>query len=259
MSLPKSYRKADVSPWTEALAPVELLLLHAAPVFYGFGIPRGDNSCVVVIPGLLVTDVSLAELHAWLKRIGYRPYFSGVGFDAECPNLLIQRRLNDTIDRARRQTRRKVHVIGHSLGGIIARSVAHQRPDDIASVITLASPFRGTVAHSSILRVVEAVRQRILNEHGPAVLPECYTARCTCDFLDCLRRDTPDSVLQTAIYTRDDGLVDWRYCVTQTPGADFEVSGTHVGLVFNPSVYTVIAARLAAARPRTRSLPTNAD
>lgn len=152
MSLPRNYRKADVSPWTEALAPVELLLLHAAPVFYGFGIPRGDDSGVLVVPGLLVTDVSLTELHAWLKRIGYRPYFSGIGFNADCPNLLIQHLLNETIDKARRQTRRKVHVIGHSLGGIIARSLAHQRPDDIASVITLGSPFRGTVMHSSILR-----------------------------------------------------------------------------------------------------------
>ncbi len=248
----KKYPRANVSPWTEPLAAVELLLLHTAPVFYGFGIAHGDNPGVVLIPGLLVTDVSLTELHAWLKRIGYRPYFSGIGFNAECPNLLIQRCLNETIDRARRQTRRKVHIIGHSLGGIIARSIAHQRPDDIASVITLGSPFRGTVMHGSIFRVVETIRQRILNEHGPAVLPECYTACCTCDFLDSLRRDISESVVETAIYTRDDGLVDWRYCVTHKCGVDFEVPGTHVGLVFNPSVYTIIGERLQAAQQRAR-------
>jgi hypothetical protein len=61
----------------------------------------------------------------------------------------------------------------------------------------------------------------------------------------------PTSITATAIYTRDDGMVDFRYCKTGKPGCDFEVSGTHVGLVFNPSVYTIIADRLAA--PRTRN------
>jgi triacylglycerol lipase len=246
----KSHKEADVSPWSEALVAAELLLLHATPTYYGWGVPRGDNSGVVVIPGFLGTDIYLMELHAWLQRIGYRPYFSGIGLNAECPNLLIQRRLGETIAKARKETRRKIHVIGHSLGGIIARSLAHQRPDIIASVITLGAPFRGTVMHRGVLRVVEMVRKRILEEHGQGVLPDCYTGRCTCNFLDSLRQDLPDSVLETAIYTRDDGIVDWRYCITQNPKVDFEVSGTHLGLAFNSTVYTLIAERLAMAQSR---------
>ena len=237
--------EANVTPWTEALFAAELLLLHTAPVYYGFGVPRGDDSGVVIIPGFLGTDVYLMELHAWLKRIGYRPYFSGIGINADCPNLLIQRRLHETVETALRETRRKVHVIGHSLGGIIARAVASQRPNDIASVITLAAPFRGMVVHRSVLRVAETVRQRILDEHGPGVLPDCYTGRCTCNFLDSLRRHMPKAVMQTAIYTRDDGVVDWRYCMTRNPEVDFEVPGTHIGMAFNPSAYTIIAERLA--------------
>ncbi|MGE5206673.1 MAG: alpha/beta fold hydrolase [Chlamydiota bacterium] len=240
--------EANVSLWTEALFAAELLLLHATPVYYGLGVPRGDRSGVVVIPGFLGTDLYLLELHAWLKRIGYRPFYSGIGVNAECPNLLIQRRLNDTITKARKQTGRRVHVIGHSLGGIIARSIAGQRPDDIASVITLAAPFRGTIAHRSVLGVAEAVRKRILEEHGRGVLPGCYTGRCTCDFLDSLRRNIPPEVLETAIYTRHDGIVDWRTCVTKNPEVNFEVPGTHVGMAFNPSAYTVIAERLAQAQ-----------
>lgn len=249
----KSHKEADVSPWSEALVAAELLLLHATPTYYGWGVPRGDSSGVVVIPGFLGTDIYLMELHAWLQRIGYRPYFSGIGLNAECPNLLIQRRLNETIAKARKETRRKIHVIGHSLGGIIARSLAHQRPDIIASVITLGAPFRGTVMQRGVLRVVEMVRKRILEEHGRGVLPDCYTGRCTCNFLDSLRQDLPDSVLETAIYTRDDGIVDWRYCMTRNPDVDFEVSGTHLGLAFNSTVYTLIAERLAMAQSRNGS------
>jgi pimeloyl-ACP methyl ester carboxylesterase len=227
------------------LCAAELLLLHAAPVYYGLDTAHGDGSGVVLIPGFLCPDHYLFFLHKWLGRIGYRPFFSGIHLNAECPNLLIERRLNQTIEKALSKTGRRIHLIGHSLGGIIARSIAAQRPQHIASVITLGAPFRGTVAHSAILFAAEAVRYRILKKHGPAVLPDCYTGRCTCDFVDSLQRNLPPSVHETAVYTHDDGVVDWRYCKTDNAETDFPVSGTHIGLAFNPSVYTIIANRLA--------------
>jgi triacylglycerol lipase len=244
---PRPHPEADTSLWTEALFGAELLLLHAAPVYYGFGVPRGDGSGVVIIPGFLATDSYLTGLHNWLGRIGYCAYFSGIGINADCPNILIQRRLNETIKLALAETGRKIHLIGHSLGGVIARSVAGQRPKDVASVITLASPFRGTVMNGAVFHAAEAVRMRILQEHGPGVLPNCYTGRCTCNFIDSLKRDVPDSMVQTAIYTRHDGIVDWRYCMTGNPKVDFEVPGTHVGMAFNPLAYTIVAERLAKA------------
>ena len=239
---------ADVPIWNEALFGAELLLLHASPVYYGLGVPRGDGSAVIVIPGFLGTDLYVTHLHAWLQRIGYRSYLSGIGMNAECPNLLIRYRLVETVKKAVAATGRKVHLIGHSLGGIIARSVAAQRPHDIASVITLAAPFRGTVLHQSVLHASRVVRKHILSEHGPRVMPDCYTPRCTCDFVSSLRCQMPRRVAETSVYTREDGIVDWRYCKSGCATNDFEVTGTHVGLVFNPSVYTIIAERLAESR-----------
>jgi len=52
-------------------------------------------------------------------------------------------------------------------------------------------------------------------------------------------------MLQTAIYTRHDGIVDWRYCTTKKDGSDFEVPGTHIGMAFNPAAYSIVAERLA--------------
>ncbi|HXZ12123.1 MAG TPA: alpha/beta fold hydrolase [Candidatus Sulfotelmatobacter sp.] len=243
--LTRDYQEASVPILGEVLCAVELALLHASPVYYGLGTAHGDGSGVVLVPGFLFPDHQLFFLHRWLRRIGYQPFFSGIRLNAECPNLLIQRRLNQTIERALTKTRRRIHLIGHSLGGIIARSIAAQRPRDIASVITLGAPFRGTVAHSAILLAAEAVRLRILKKHGPAVLPDCYTGHCTCDFVDSLQCSMPPSVVETAVYTPDDGVVDWRYCRTGNSGTDFRVSGTHMGLAFNPSVYTIVADRLA--------------
>lgn len=226
----------------------EVLLLHATPIYYGLGVPRGDGSGVVIIPGFLGTDLYLTELHGWLSRIGYRPYFSGIGINADCPNLLIQRRVNETIKTALEETGRKIHLIGHSLGGVIARSIAGQRPRDIASVITLASPIRGTVTNSTVNHAAEAIRLRILHEHGEGVLPQCYTGRCTCNFIGSLRKDVPPTTLETAIYTRQDGIVDWRYCTTRVRGNNFEVPGTHIGMAFNAAAYSIVAERLALAQ-----------
>jgi triacylglycerol lipase len=231
--------------WQELLAGVEMAFLRISPVFWGYGIPRGDGSAVVLVPGFLGTDLYLIQFRSWLRRIGYEPYYSGIGMNAECPNLLIRQHMNEAIQEACKSTRRKIHLIGHSLGGTMARAVASQMPDRIASVITLAAPIRGLAGHGAVLRTAELVRKQILERNGKGVLPDCYTAACTCAFLESLKGKFPTSVRQTAIYTKTDGILDWRICRTGDPSVDFEVSATHIGLVFSPLVYSLVAHRLA--------------
>jgi len=238
-------RSVPLPIWQELLVGVEMVYLRISPVYWGFGVPRGDGSAVVVIPGFLGTDLYLAEFRAWLGRIGYKPFISNIGLNAECPNLLIRQRLNATIEKAYKETKRRVHLIGHSLGGVLARSVASQMPDRIASVVTMGSPFRGVAVHPSVLRVAELVRIQIKLRHGKDVLPDCYTGSCTCRFLESLTDKLPTTVGQTAIYTKTDGIVDWQVCKTGNDDVDFEVSATHIGLVFNPLVFDVVARRLA--------------
>ena len=231
--------------FSEPLCVLEFLALRFSPEYYGSSIPRGDGSAVVLIPGLLGMDLHLFELHGWLRRIGYRPYYSGIGFAADCPDLL-SRQLDDTIDRGYAETGRKVHLIGHSLGGIFARSAAVRRPKRIASVITLGSPYRGLAVHSVILTLSNALRGCIRSAR-PEVPVHCASSRCHCAFGRSLGRRWPRSVRQTAIYTRCDGLVDWRYCLSGKPEIDVEVVGTHLGLPVNATVFRHIALRLAGS------------
>lgn len=234
--------------WREAFLGIDWLSLRASAVYRGIGVSRGDNSAVVVIPGFMGSDQYLGDLYAWLRRIGYQPYLSGIGRNTECPNVLAERLL-ETVQQAYDETGRKVHLIGHSLGGVLARGVATLHPQLVASVVTMAAPFRGVRVHPLVLQTAYLVRGRILaRRNGPAVLSDCYSGTCTCEFLNALRKKFPASVPQIAIYTKGDGVVDWRCCINEDPGADIEVPGTHVGLAFNQQVYRHIATFLAAPR-----------
>jgi pimeloyl-ACP methyl ester carboxylesterase len=246
---PKEVESVQLPVWQEWLAGVELAFLQVSPVYWGFGIPRGDGSAVVLVPGFLGTDLYLTQFAIWLRRIGYKAFYSGIRLNADCPNLLIRRNLNDAIEQANKSTNGKIHLIGHSLGGALARAVATQMPERVASVITLGAPIRGIGARASVMSAADLVRKQILERHGKSVLPNCYTARCTCEFFQSLREEFPDSVRQTAIYTKMDGILDWRVCRTGDPKVDFEVSATHIGMVFSPLVYGIVARRLAGDCP----------
>lgn len=238
-------RPPELPVWQEWLAGVELAFLQVSPVYWGYGIPHGDGSAVVLVPGFLGTDLYLTQFAIWLRRIGYKAFYSGIPLNADCPNLLIRRHLNDAIQQANEHTEGKIHLIGHSLGGSLARAAAAQMPERIASVITLGAPIRGIGARASVMSAADLVRKQILQRHGRGVLPNCYTTRCTCEFFESLRGEFPKSVRQTAIYTKKDGILDWRVCRTGDPRVDIEVSATHIGMVFSPLVYSVVARRLA--------------
>ncbi len=96
--------EAALAIWKEALFGAELLLLLTSPVYYGLGVPRGDGSAVILLPGFLGSDHYLGQMDSWLTRIGYRPYLSGIRINAECPNLLIRHRLTNTLQTALDET-----------------------------------------------------------------------------------------------------------------------------------------------------------
>ncbi|NNE65605.1 MAG: hypothetical protein HKN33_03490 [Pyrinomonadaceae bacterium] len=243
----KEIREHALPIWFESLVGIDWTLLHLSPVYYGFGIEHGDGSPVIVVPGFLGSDFYLYELYWWLGRIGYKPYVSNIGWNADCLDTLAAR-LIKTIKKANEETGRRVHLIGHSLGGVLSRSAAVQHRDLVASVITLASPFRGVRSHPGIIELSDRIRRKIFKDDRKRDFPHCYTGHCDCLAVMSLHDGLPKDLKKTAIYTKSDGIVDWNNCISRRDTANFEVTGTHIGLVYNFQAYKLIAKRLAETR-----------
>ncbi len=127
-SLIQEAEPVSVPLWREVLLGVDMARLRVSPVYYGIGVKRGDGSPVVTVPGFMGSDLYQSEFRFWLRRIGYRPYASRIGRNVSCLQQSGEK-LVATIEKAHQQTGRRVHVIGHSLGGLLSRSVCSLRPN----------------------------------------------------------------------------------------------------------------------------------
>jgi len=188
-------------------------------------LPDGKGHVVLVIPAFATTDSFTQPLRAFLARRGYRPMACELGMNwGPTPGILasLRRRLNACRD----LEGGPVSVIGFSLGGLLARDLAHDRPRDVAHVVTVVSPFRLPTA-----------------THLEPLFHLC--APFYSDDFQAQRLALPLAMPSTAIYSRDDGVVAWESCCSDEPlGACFEVSGAHSTICRNPEVMALVARRL---------------
>ncbi|MEN2787603.1 esterase/lipase family protein [Sphingomonas qilianensis] len=196
--------------------------------------PRGDGHPVLVLPGFVASDTSMRLLRNYLTKIGYDPYGwelgrnlgpKAVGQDGE--KLLARLRA------VHEQTGRRVSLIGWSLGGMMARQLAHRAPAMVRQVITLGSPFGGSPRATNVWLAYEMLTGHKID---------------SADALAQLRESAaPPPVPTTSIFTREDGIVAWQNCIEpEGPESDnIEVIGSHCGLAVNPAVLYAIADRLA--------------
>jgi triacylglycerol lipase len=236
--------------WGNPLGETRWLLeagrLTVDPVWHGRGgIPHGDGRQVVLLPGFLAGDGTLAALGRWLHRIGYRPHVCGFVANVDCSERALERVERQVIRRHERSGRR-VAVIGHSRGGHFARAIAARRPDLVSHAVSLGADLQAMFHCSGpTLAAVEGAR-RALQRAGRARSEDCLTYRCVCGFTSDFWAPFPsDRVRLTSIYSKGDGVVRWQSQLV--PYADcVEVTGSHVGLIFNRKSYRALAAALAA-------------
>lgn len=193
--------------------------------------PKGDGHPVLALPGFLASDLSMVPMRRYLKELGYDAYawqmgrnFGGVASKRSA--------LRDLLRRIHEGSGRKVSVVGWSLGGIYARDLALQMPDMVRSVITLGSPFANDVTATNATRLYELLSGEAVDDN-----PEIREA---------IAGDLP--VPATSIYSRTDGIVNWRTCLLRPSATaeNIEVHfASHIGLGVNPAALWAVADRLA--------------
>jgi len=187
---------------------------------------------VLLIPGFMAGDASLAVLAGWLRRRGHRVVTSGIRMNVDCAGSALER-LDDAVS----DFDEPVVVIGQSRGGTLARALAARRPEAVAAVVTLGSPVLDPLAVSpAVLRTVRLVAA--LGDLGvPRVFSTaCRDGDCCTEFHELLRAPHAPGVPALAVYSRSDAVVDWRACLD--PHAEcVEVGGSHSGMAVNAAVY----------------------
>src|ERR1700682_949698 len=181
--------------------------------------PRGDGHPVLTLPGFLASDLSMAPMRRYLKELGYDSYAWKMGRNTG-GIARMRAALRDRLAEIHAATSRKVSIVGWSLGGVYARDLALQAPEMVRSVITLGSPFANDVRATNATRLYEALS-------GAAIegISELRAA---------LAGALP--VPTTSIYSRTDGIVNWKTCLVRSSGTaeNIEVHlASHVGLGVN--------------------------
>ncbi len=196
--------------------------------------PQGDAHPVLVLPGFMGGDGSTLLLRRYLDSLGYSslPWLQGQNIG----RLELLEGVMRRFYRAHQSYGTQISLIGQSLGGVFARKIAQQFPDAVRCVITLGSPFNSQsdeVANPAVARLFESVSGSTVEEMRQQ--SEAFEA------------SEPIEVPSTAIYSRTDGVVDWRACIEPATeiSENVEVRGSHSGMAVAPDVLHVIADRLA--------------
>lgn len=225
--LPPKASPLGLRSWMREMA-VTAAWNMAPPPFPDGPLPRGKGETILLIPGFLVGDWALSRLAEFLSEFGYRPEFSGTPLNLG-PTLDLITRLEQRLA-ALAGERGPIVLIGPSLGGVFSRYLARTHPEHVRRVITLCSPVRFPVT-TPLAPFVQAL--------APLHASEFRAAR---EFIA-----APLPMPLTALYSEEDGIVDWRQCLPDE-GPDQElvrVSGAHSVIGSNPQAQRVIAEVLA--------------
>jgi len=207
---------------------------------------REDAGPVMLIPGFMAGDNSLRVMRHWLRRRGHSVALSGMRVNVDCAEEIVQR-LAAQLESFVAERGGPVVLIGQSRGGALARSLAVRHPELVCGLVMLGSPVcDGLAVSPSVLRTVRLVAR--LGDLGmPGVFStSCKDGECCTAFEADLAAPLSPDVEAVAVYSRSDGIVDWRACLD--PYAEpAEVDSSHCGMSVHPQVYRVLEQLLDGA------------
>ncbi len=230
--------------WREVRLGLEAATLLRHPILRGHGMADGRGRPVLLVPGFLAGDGSLSVMGSWLRRAGYKPRGAGIVANVDCSAAAL-RRLEPRLEALVERHGRRAAIVGQSRGGSLAKVLARRRPDLVRGIVTLGSPLGDPLAVHPFVR---------LQLHGVATLGalgaprlfrrSCLDGACCADFWTDLAAPLPDGIGSVSIYSRSDGVVDWRACIDSQADANVEIATSHCGMAVSPAAYRAVATAL---------------
>lgn len=193
-------------------------------------LPRGNGEPVLVLPGFGTDDSATWLLRQFLSTMGYQVQGWKLGLNRGHIKRLIPL-IKDLVRIYHHFYERPLKLVGWSLGGYLAREAAREVPEWVEQVITMGTPVIG----------------------GPKYTITSNWYRLQGYDLDRLeafieeRKSCPLTVPVTALYSQQDGIVNWEACIDPNDASTtyIEVSTTHFGFAFSPDVFTILARTLS--------------
>ncbi|MBZ5741316.1 esterase/lipase family protein [Nocardioides mangrovi] len=217
---------------------------RATPYAAREGSRHGDP--VLLVPGFLAGDGTLALMARSLRAQGFRTYRSHIHANIGC-TLSAAAQLEARLETIALRRESRVQIVGHSLGGMLARGIAVRRPDLVSNIVTLGSPMLAPGAHHASLSASLELLVRLSRAGVPGLMAEdCVAGACARRSFDESRTALPADVGFTAVYSRRDGIVDWRACIDPLAHA-VEVTASHLGMAWDPRVLDVVSGSLLRA------------
>jgi triacylglycerol lipase len=103
-----------------------------------------EKDYIVVMHGIARTYRSMRSLAKFLKSQGY-PILNVAYPSTRVPLESLIDHINRQVVAFNQDSQRKIHFIGYSLGGLLARGVIHRyRPSNLGRVVQLAPPNQGS-------------------------------------------------------------------------------------------------------------------
>jgi len=187
-----------------------------------------ERNAVLLLHGYFQGDAAFSHngLEDFLYENGFRVDKESYEFWKDLRD--VEEDVSNRVERIYKRTKRKVDIIGHSEGGLVARAVAQKNPDLIEKVITLGAPHHGTYT-------------AIVGNFFPFFRKLTKSARQMCPWSDYIKelnnRELPKSVKFYSIYSKYDFLIVPKRSAILTNGSrdhiyNIEIKNTgHVGLI----------------------------
>jgi pimeloyl-ACP methyl ester carboxylesterase len=231
--------------YLEGRAGLEAARLRRSAIWLEARRLDGGGRPVLLVPGFLAGDASLQTMTRWLAAAGYRPERAGIRANVACSEEAC-RRLQARVEALADKAGEPVAIIGHSRGGMLARALAVRHPDLVAGIVTLGSPVRSQLAVHPVVLAQVGLVAALGSSRVPGLFSwTCLRGTCCAGFRQDLAGPFPAEVGYVALYSRSDGVVDWRACLDPAAGRCAEVESSHCGMAMSAAAYAEIAGALA--------------